>query len=100
GGKKPKKPPIGRGQTGRDRRDAEQAAAVIDHSPRPKQSHAAGGLQVDFQCVEEVLVGRCTLEDGLAEARIETADTEIASAHRAEPTYPRRSIAHCSDLPG
>src|SRR6266478_5317273 len=27
------------------------------------------------------------LKDGVAEARIETADTEIASAHRAQPPY-------------
>ena len=42
---------------------------------------------MDFQSIEEVLVGRRTLENSVAEARIESANTEIASAHRAQPPH-------------
>ena len=40
-----------------------------------------------LQRIEEILVGRRTLEEGIAEARFETANAKILSAHRVQPPH-------------
>jgi hypothetical protein len=72
---------IDRRQPERNRRDAEQTAAVVDQPPGPEQSHAAGALQVSLQGVEKVLVGCRAFEESIAKARIETTNAQVTPAH-------------------
>src|ERR1700730_3060745 len=68
-------------QSERNRRDAEQAAPVIDQPPGPEQSHAAGALQVSLQGVEKVLISSRAFEERIAKARTETTNAPVTPAH-------------------